>query len=178
MRLFVVLAVSILACASEPVAVELCDLNEISPILGSFGWNDSRTELVEEPVSAILLPCECEVHPELESFSGRDPIADANELFSSGDLYFLGLPILGPSTTIFSESTSDIERMPRIPTHVVEGADEHATCFAREKFEIEAMDYFGRFNSRILALALDACDRGEPLRGAECPAESRRITSP
>lgn len=154
MKRYVPIAAVLFSCAAPAVNPDLCDLNQIVPIYGALGWNDARTELVEKPISPRLIPCACEIDPGLRAFRGRDPIADARDVYESGDQYFLGLPKLGTIVPGFSMDLQGIQSFPDVPTRQIPGSDEASDCFEREKLELEAEHYAVAYNTSLLRMIL------------------------
>ncbi len=142
--------VVLIACATPDPPV--CDLNEIVPIYGSFGWNEDRTDVVEKPIQPTLIPCSCDVDPLLASFGEADPIADAESAYESGGIHFLGLPKLGTIVPGFSSDLDVLEALPNIPAKQIPGSDEGFNCYERERLELEAQDYAVAYNTRLLEL--------------------------
>ena len=155
MRPLLLLAAALSGCAVAPPETELCDLNEIVPIYGRFGWNEERTDLVEKPVEPTLISCSCEIDPSLASFADRDPLSDAVSAIDSGEPHFWGLPKLGTVVPGFSTDLEGISRFPDIPTRQIPGADEGSICFERERLELAAEDYAVAYNTRVLELVLE-----------------------
>ena len=153
-RLFPLVA-ALWACAGPMPEPKLCDLNEIIPIYGRFGWNEERTAVVELPVEPVMISCTCEIDPGLVSFVGRNPLSDAVAAINSGDPHFWGLPKLGTVVPGFSIDLESVEHFPDIPTRQIPGSDEHSSCFERERLELAAEDYAVAYNTHLLELVLE-----------------------
>lgn len=149
MRSGFVAALLVLAGCRTAPPVAMCDLNEIAKPLGSYGWNVARAELIEKPITPVLIPCSCEIDPFLASIGDRDPVADAHASLASGSPHYVSLPTLGGA--LFFED-SDPHDAPDLPSRRIPGPDEHAECYERERLEQFAKDYASAYNDTLSRL--------------------------